>query len=76
MPRIEPQDPTLKDLNGLHLWHAPMSSCSQRARIVMAETGQVFESHLVNLEKDEHATEPIRRCTPRAWCPRWSTMAI
>ena len=49
MPRIEPQDTLLKDLSGLHLWHAPMSSCSQRVRIVMAETGQAFESHLIHL---------------------------
>ncbi|WP_323765752.1 glutathione S-transferase family protein [Marinovum sp.] len=69
MPRIEPQDPTLKDLSGLHLWHAPMSSCSQRVRIVLAETGQAFESHLVNLEKDEHATEAYQRIHPKGLVP-------
>ncbi|MBL6622685.1 MAG: glutathione S-transferase family protein, partial [Alphaproteobacteria bacterium] len=40
MPQIEPQDETLKSLTGLHLWHASMSSCSQRCRIVLAETGK------------------------------------
>ncbi|TCS58930.1 hypothetical protein EDD52_1243 [Primorskyibacter sedentarius] len=49
MPRIEPQDASLKDLSGLHLWHAPMSSCSKRVRIVIAEIGHEFESHLINL---------------------------
>lgn len=69
MPRIEPQDTSLKDLSGLHLWHAPMSSCSQRVRIVMAETGQAFESHLVNLEKDEHASEAYQKIHPKGLVP-------
>ena len=69
MPRIEPQDPTLRNLAGLHLWHAPMSSCSQRVRIVMAETGQAFESHLINLEKDEHATEAYQKIHPKGLVP-------
>lgn len=69
MPRIEPQDETLKDLTGLHLWHAAMSSCSQRVRIVMAETGQDFESHLINLEQDEHATEAYQKVHPKGLVP-------
>ncbi|MDI5922665.1 glutathione S-transferase family protein [Halomonas sp. LR5S13] len=69
MPRIEPKDPALKTLTGLHLWHAPMSSCSQRVRIVMAETGQDFESHLVNLQENEHATEAYQRIHPKGLVP-------
>ncbi|MFT6272695.1 MAG: glutathione S-transferase [Dinoroseobacter sp.] len=33
MLEIEPIDQSLKTLTGLHLWHAPMSSCSQRVRL-------------------------------------------
>lgn len=69
MPRIDPQDPTLKDLQGLHLWHAPMSSCSQRVRIVLAETGQAFESHLIDLEKDEHASAAYQKIHPKGLVP-------
>ncbi len=69
MPEIEPGDATLKTLKGLHLWHAPMSSCSQRVRIVLAETGQEFESHLVNLEADEHATPEYQAIHPNGLVP-------
>lgn len=69
MPRIEPSDQTLKSLTGLHLWHAPMSSCSQRVRIALSETGQDYESHLVNLEKDEHASPEYQAIHPKGLVP-------
>jgi len=69
MPVIEPKDQSLKALKGLHLWHAPMSSCSQRVRIVLAETGQGFESHIVNLEENEHASEAYQSIHPKGLVP-------
>lgn len=69
MPEIEPKDKTLKTLEGIHLWHAPMSSCSQRVRIVLAETNQQFESHLINIGKDEHATEEYQSIHPKGLVP-------
>lgn len=69
MPMIEPQDQSLKALTGLHLWHAPLSSCSQRVRITLAEAGKGFESHLVNLEKGEHATSAYQAIHPKGVVP-------
>lgn len=69
MPEIEPKDLNLKNLTGLHLWHAPMSSCSQRVRITMVESDRDFESHLVHLEKDEHATAEYQRIHPKGLVP-------
>lgn len=69
MPEIEPKDETLKALTGIHLWHAPMSSCSQRVRITLAETGQAYESHVIDLEKDEHATEAYQKIHPKGLVP-------
>lgn len=69
MPRIEPRDTALKDLKGLHLWHAPMSSCSQRVRIALTEAGRDWESHVVNLEKDEHATPEYQAIHPDGLVP-------
>ena len=69
MPEIEPIDQTLKSLKGIHLWHAPMSSCSQRVRITLAEVGRHFESHLIDLEKDEHATPEYQRIHPKGLVP-------
>lgn len=69
MPEIEPINQTLKSLKGIHLWHAPMSSCSQRVRITLAEVGKHFESHLIDLERDEHATPEYQRIHPKGLVP-------
>jgi len=69
MPEIEPQDSALKSLAGLHLWHAPMSSCSQRVRIALAESGRSYDSHVINLEKDEHATPEYQAIHPKGLVP-------
>lgn len=69
MPMIDAQDQNLKALSGLHLWHAPLSSCSQRVRITLAEAGKGFESHLVNLEKGEHATSAYQAIHPKGVVP-------
>lgn len=69
MAKIEPEDEALKDLTGLHLWHAPMSSCSQRVRITLAELGQEFNSHVVNLEKNEHASVEYQKIHPKGLVP-------
>lgn len=69
MPEIEPIDQTLKSLKGIHLWHAPMSSCSQRVRITLSEADRRFESHLIDLEKDEHATPEYQRIHPKGLVP-------
>jgi glutathione S-transferase len=69
MPEIVPKDPTIRDLEGLHLWHAPLSSCSQRVRIVLAETGKDYESHLIDLEKDEHASAEYQAIHPSGLVP-------
>jgi glutathione S-transferase len=69
MPEIEPEDRSLKDLTGLHLWHAPMSSCSQRVRIALAEADQVFESHLIDLKRGEHASAAYQAIHPKGVVP-------
>ena len=69
MPEIEPKDRTLKSLKGIHLWHAPMSSCSQRVRIALSESGKEYESHLMDLERDEHATPEYQRIHPKGLVP-------
>ena len=69
MPEIEPIEQTLKSLKGIHLWHAPMSSCSQRVRIALAEIDRHFESHLIDLEQDEHATPEYQRIHPKGLVP-------
>lgn len=69
MPEITPKDETLKALQGLHLWHAPMSSCSQRVRLTLAETSRPYASHIVRLEQDEHATVAYQAIHPQGLVP-------
>ncbi|AKS47180.1 glutathione S-transferase [Octadecabacter temperatus] len=69
MPQIQTLNSTLTGLTELHLWHAPLSSCSQRVRLVLAELGRTYESHLVNLEAGEHATEEYQAIHPKGVVP-------
>lgn len=69
MPQITSHSEKIAQLTGLHLWHAPLSSCSQRVRLVLAETGQGYESHLLDLEKGEHATAEYQAIHPKGVVP-------
>ena len=69
MPIIEPGNPQLKTLRGMHLWHAGMSSCSQRVRLTLAELGQSFESHIIDLHGGENATEAYQQINPNGVVP-------
>jgi glutathione S-transferase len=69
MPIIEPGREDLKDLAGIHLWHGGMSNCSQRCRITLNELGLEFESHLMNLQAGEHATEAFQQINPNGVVP-------
>ena len=69
MPKIEPKDTSLKSLTGYHLWHAPMSSCSQRVRITMSELDAEFQSHIVDLANDEHASAEYQAIHPKGLVP-------
>lgn len=69
MPIIEPEDTSLKDLRGLHLWHGGLSSCSQRVRIVLAEKGLDWESHVVDMAAGEHAGAAYQAIHPKGLVP-------
>lgn len=69
MPIIEPGNPELKELEGIHLWHVGMSTCSQRVRVTLTELGLDFESHVVNLQKGEHATREYHDINPKGVVP-------
>ena len=69
MPVIEPQDKSLKDLEGLHLWHSGLSSCAQRVRITLTEKGLDWESHEIDIAKNEHATPEYQAINPKGLVP-------
>jgi len=69
MPIINPGREDLKNLKGIHLWHSGMSNCSQRCRIALAELGLEFESHVIDLQAGEHATEEFQQINPNGVVP-------
>lgn len=56
-------------LEGVHLYHFPMSSCSQRVRFGLAEKGVAWESHILDMRADEHLTPRYKAINPNAVVP-------
>lgn len=69
MPEIPTNNPKLTNLKGLHLWHAGLSTCSQRVRISLAELDRKFDSHLVNLHAGENASNWYQAIHPDGVVP-------
>ena len=66
--------PILKNKNfpqykGLHLWHAPMSSCSQRVRIALCIKELAWTSHALKLDTGEHAQPEYLKINPQGLVP-------
>lgn len=69
MPLIQTSSPSVRGLNGLHLYHYAMSNCSQKVRIVLEEKNLTWTSHHLDLSKDEHVTEHYIAINPNGVVP-------
>ena len=69
MPIIEPTNLAVKDLSGLHLYHAGVSNCSMRVRITLEEKGLPWTSHHLNILKKEHITPEYFGINPNGLVP-------
>lgn len=69
MPKIETLRSDIRSLSGLHLWHARISNCSQRVRLILEEKGLIWVSHEVDLFRFEHATEEYQAIHPKGLVP-------
>jgi glutathione S-transferase len=69
MPTIQHTNPALKELVGIHLWHAPLSSCSQRVRLALAEKERDYGSHPIRLELAENANAEYQKIHPAGLVP-------
>lgn len=69
MPIIETRRPDIAALTGLHLWHAGMSNCSQRVRLVLEEKSLAWASHLIDLFAFEHASAEYQSIHPKGLVP-------
>jgi glutathione S-transferase len=66
IPTIQPD---IQRLTGLHLWHAGLSNCSQRVRMVLTEKNLPWTSHLVDLARFEHSTSEYLKVNPKGLVP-------
>jgi len=66
---IEPTNPSVKGLRGLHLYHYAGSNCAMRVRITLEEKGLAWESHHLDLLKKEHLTQEYFGINPNGLVP-------
>ena len=57
------------DLEGLHVFHFSLSSCSQKLRIFLALKGVDWESHEIDLMMNENLSDYYLGINPRGLFP-------
>ena len=69
MPKIKPQNKTVLELRGLHLYHAGWSNCSMRVRMTLEEKALPWTSHHLNIRSGEHITPEYFGINPNGLVP-------
>jgi glutathione S-transferase len=59
----------VKTWKGLHVFHAPSSSCSQKLRVYLNLKGIEWQSHVIDLAKGENLSEFYLGVNPRGLVP-------
>jgi glutathione S-transferase len=66
---VEPTNKSVKDLEGLHLFHSDISNCSMRVRMALAEKELPWTSHHLDLRKKETVTPEYFGIHPKGLVP-------
>ena len=53
MPIRPTDDPEIKSMKGIHLYHYSQSNCSMRIRLLLEEKGLPWTSYYINLDTQE-----------------------
>ncbi|MDP6926212.1 MAG: glutathione S-transferase family protein, partial [Rhodospirillales bacterium] len=69
MAIIEPTNKTVKDFEGLHLYHGNISNCSMRVRMTLEEKGLEWVSHHIDLKKKENINDEYFGINPNGLVP-------
>jgi len=69
MPIIQSDDQEIKSMKGLHIFHAGISNCSMRVRIMAEEKNIPWKSHKVNLSKKENLEDWYLKINPKGLVP-------
>ena len=59
----------VSSLEGVHLFHFGLSSCSQRVRFALAEKSIPWISHHIDLDKMEHLSDEYQAINPNGYVP-------
>jgi GST-like protein len=54
---VTPTNTAVLEFRGIHLYHADVSNCAARVRLLLDEKGLPWESHHINLRRKENLTE-------------------
>jgi glutathione S-transferase len=66
---VDPTNKSVTELKGLHLYHADMSNCSMRVRMVLKEKNLPWTSHHLDLRKKEAVTPEYFGIHPKGLVP-------
>jgi len=66
---LQPEDTSIVELTGFHLFHFSMSSCSQRVRFVLDESNIKWRSHHIDLSKMENTSRSYQKIHPKGYVP-------
>jgi len=69
MAIVEPTNTTVKEFEGLHLYHGDISNCSMRVRMTLEEKGLDWESHHIDLKKKENISDDYFGINPNGLVP-------
>lgn len=69
MPILENQDPEIRAMQGVHVFHAGMSNCSMRVRLLLDEKGVPWVSHEIDLGHQGNLEPSYLRVNPKGLVP-------
>jgi glutathione S-transferase len=69
MPKINSRNENVRELQGLHLYHAGWSNCSMRVRMTLEEKQLPWISHHLDTRSGEHITPEYFNINPKGLVP-------
>lgn len=69
MPIRPTDDPEIKSMKGIHLFHYSQSNCSMRIRLQLEEKGLLWTSHYIDLMQGENLTDEYFKIHPHGLVP-------
>ena len=66
---IIPENKSVENYKGLHLYHGDISNCSMRVRMTLIEKGLDWTSHHIDLKKKENITDDYFGINPNGLVP-------